>query len=530
MKYALVALLLLGYAFAGLSISGYTVSPDTIEPGGSGYVTVTLSNPSATDTVELITVKVSSADALGANRDFSVGDLEQLSSTVLTVPFHSSPTLGSSVYTIEIKAKGTTKTYDYNPSTGISKEKYEQVEKIATIPIKVVKKPILSISLSSENLEDMTAETMTISNSGGKATNLRASIIPGSTYSVSVSQSATAASAAGASSASGAATSTVSTGITSGVGFLGTDSVFFGTVENSAQKTATLDARAASDGATMLVFQLTYLNELGEEQSEYKLVPVTIKKGEGDFRFSQQAPIVTGKDDTLTMVVTNMGDPVEELQLTFSTSSVVLRGINKVEVGSLAKGESKTISVPLVANLPPGTNSVQASLSWVEKGENREGAITIPLSIKSDSEVGVFLEANPTPLVSGGQHTLSVTVSNLGSYSIQGVTVEFASDSLTLLTVQPEQYIGGLDKDDFSSVQYKIQVGNLAPGNYDATVKVSYKDASGARITETKPVVIHIEPAAQSGDGTGMLLLLLVIAAGVGYWYFKMRKKSKASQ
>ncbi|MCX6768450.1 MAG: hypothetical protein NTY83_01235, partial [Candidatus Micrarchaeota archaeon] len=151
-------------------------------------------------------------------------------------------------------------------------------------------------------------------------------------------------------------------------------------------------------------------------------------------------------------------------------------------------------------------------------------------SVKSDSEVGVFLEANPTPLVSGGQHTLSVTVSNLGSYSIQGVTVDFESDALTLLTVQPEQYIGGLDKDDFSSVQYKVQVGNVQPGNYDATVKVSYKDASGARITDTKPVVIHIEPAAQSGDGTGMLLLLAAIVAGVGYWYFKMRKKSKASQ
>jgi hypothetical protein len=230
------------------------------------------------------------------------------------------------------------------------------------------------------------------------------------------------------------------------------------------------------------------------------------------------------------MTVTNSGDPVEDLQLTFSSSSVVLRGINKVEVGSLAKGESKTISVPLVANLPPGTNSVQASLSWAEQGENREGTITIPLSVKSDSEVGVFLEANPTPLVAGGQHTLSVTVSNLGSYSIQGVTVDFESDALTLLTVQPEQYIGGLDKDDFSSVQYKVQVGNLAPGNYDATVKVSYKDASGARITETKPVVIRIDAPAQTGDGTGTILLLLAVVAVAGYWYFKMRKKPKASQ
>jgi len=493
MKYALVALLLLGYAFAGLSISDYTVSPDTIEPGGSGYIAVTLSNPSTTDTVELVTVKVSSADSLGANRDFAVGDLEQLSSTVLTVPFQSSPTLESGVYTIEIKAKGSTKTYVYNPSTGVSRIENQQVEKIATIPIKVVKRPILSVALSSENLEDMTEETITISNSGGNAANLRVSIT------------------------------------NAGIGFLNQDNLYFGEVDATAQKTATLDARGAVDGATKLSMQITYLDEVGDEHTETKEIPITVKKGEGDFRFSQQAPIVTGNDDTLTMVVTNMGDAVDDLQLTFSTSDVVLRGINKVEVGSLAEGESKTISIPLVANLPPGTNSVQASLSWVEKGENREGTITIPLSIKSDSEVGVFLEANPTPLVSGGQHTLSVTVSNLGSYSIQGVTVEFASDALTLLTVQPEQYIGGLDKDDFSSVQYKVQAGNIQPGNYNATVKVSYKDASGARITETKPVVIHIEPAAQSGDGTGTLLLLGAVVLAAGYWYFKMRKKPTPS-
>ncbi|MDD2655409.1 MAG: hypothetical protein PHQ80_01945 [Candidatus ainarchaeum sp.] len=488
-KNALFALLLLGYAFAGLSISDYSVSPETIEPGGSGYITLTVSNPSETDTVDLVTVSVSSAESLGANRQFAVGDLEQSSSTTLTVPFQSSPSLRSRIYTVDVTARGTVETYVYNSVTGDFRVESSVVTKLATIPIKVVKAPILSISLSSENLEDITEQTITITNSGGNASNLRMSIT------------------------------------SSGVGFLNTDEVLFGAVEDSAQQAVTIDARGASDGATKLAFLVTYRDELGEEHNATKEVPVTIKKGEGDFRFSQQAPVTTGEDDTLTMIVTNSGDPVQDLQLTFSTSSgVVLRGLNKVEVGNLARGESREISIPLVANLQPGTNNVNASLSWVEQGENREGSITIPLSVKSDSEVGVYLEANPTPLVAGGQHTLSVTVSNLGSYSIQGVTVGLDSDALTLLTVQPEQYIGGLDKDDFSSVQYKVLVGNVQPGNHNATVEVRYKDASGARITETKPVVIRIEAPAQSGDGTGTLLLLIVVLGGAGYWYFRMRK------
>jgi uncharacterized membrane protein len=493
MKHALFALLLLGYAFAGLSISDYSVSPETIEPGGSGYVTFTLSNPSETDTVNLVSVRVTSAEALGANRQFSVGDVEQSSSTILTVPFKSSDSLASGIYTVEVRAAGTTVTYVYNAVTGDFRTDREQVEKIASIPVRVVRNPILTIQLSSENLDDVTEETITVSNSGGAASNLRMSIT------------------------------------SSGVGFLNTDEVVFGTVEDSAQEAVTIDARGASDGATKLTFLITYRDELGEEHNTTKQIPVTIKKGEGDFRFSQQAPITTGEDDTLTMSVTNSGDPVQDLQLTFSSSSgVVLRGMNKVEIGDLAMGESRTVEIPLVANLQPGTNSVNASLSWVEQGENREGTITIPLSVKSDSEVGVYLDANPTPLVAGGQHTLSVTVSNLGSYSIQGVTVDLDSDALTLLTVQPEQYIGGLDKDDFSSVQYKVQVGNVQPGEYNATVVVSYRDASGASISETKPVVMRVEAAPQSGDATGTLLLLAIIA-GAAYWYFRMRKP-KAKQ
>ncbi len=494
MKYALVALLMLGYAFAGLAVSGFTVSPESVEPGGSGYITFTLSNPSATDTVSLVTAEVSSADALGANRDFAVGDIEQLSSTVLTVPFQSSPTLASGIYTIEVKAKGTTKTYITNPATGVSRIDNQQVEKIATIPIKVVKAPILSLSLSSESLEDMTSETITISNSGGKVTNLRAVIT------------------------------------NSGIGFLNQDELYFGAVNASAQKTATIDARGAADGATKLSIQLTYNDEIGDVHTETKDISISVKKAVGDFTFSQQAPIVTGKDETLALTVTNSGDPVSDLQLSFSDPNVVLRGENKVDIGSIGAGETKTVQIPVVANLPPGTDNVQTSLTWTEKGENREGMITLPMSVKSDSEVGVYLEANPTPLVAGGEHTLSVTVSNLGSYAIQGTTVELSSGAFQLLTVQPEQYIGGLQKDDFSSVQYKIRVNNVQPGDYNATVTVHYKDASGRQMAETKPLTISVSAPVQQADGTGTLLILGAVVLAVGYWYFRMRKKPSPKQ
>jgi len=194
-------------------------------------------------------------------------------------------------------------------------------------------------------------------------------------------------------------------------------------------------------------------------------------------------------------------------------------------VGELADGEAKTITVPIIADLPPETQNTVLDLNWVESGEDRMGSVTVPLEVVSDANVGVFLEAKPAPLRAGEEHTISVTISNLGSYDIEGTTVELESEAFELLTIQPQQYIGGLESDDFSSVQYKVQVKDVEPGTYPATVKVSFRDASGKWSTIDKEVNVGVlAPIPQEGSLVPIAIGLVIIA-GVLYWWFRRRKK-----
>ena len=365
------------------------------------------------------------------------------------------------------------------------------------MPIEVVEKPILGVSLSKENLEDLTEEIFTITNEGGLAKKVRLTV-------------------------------------NGEFGFLHADYLYIGDVTDSVEAGATIDARSASEGATKMEATITYSDELGNEYTETKYVPVTVTKGEGNFAFLQQEPIVTGQEETLTLTITNEGEGVEDVRFHFSGEDVRLRGMNEVRVGGLASGESKQVSVPVVADLTPGTNNVEIVMEWEEGGESKVGTITLPLDVTSDAEVGVYFEASPSPLSAGSEHTLSVTVSNLGSYDIEGVTVHLSSDAFRLLTVQPEQYIGGLQTDDFSSVQYGIRVGMVEPGEHPVDVTVKYKDASGRWIAEEKQLTVLVEGGMRTGAeeedsgfgiDLGSVVIVLVVAAIVYWGLGKVRKR-----
>jgi len=79
----------LGLFLRGSRFSDYSISPETVEPGDYGVLEITVSNPSGTGAVESVVLDVSSADQLGINRQYVVGDLEAGASTIITVPFEA---------------------------------------------------------------------------------------------------------------------------------------------------------------------------------------------------------------------------------------------------------------------------------------------------------------------------------------------------------------------------------------------------------------------------------------------------------
>ena len=504
-KYALFALMVIGLSFAGLSISEYELSPEIVEPGTSGFLQITVSNTGTqTDTVENVAIVVRSASGLGIDRSFVVGDLEAGSEVMISLPFSASEEIASGVYTIEVEASGRTLEYYYG-SDGSLKSKTENFEKHGSIPVEVVEQPVIMVGVDEDSIEDITETTLTFTNAGGPAKRVEITIL------------------------------------NEGIGFLNAGKLYLNSLDIGATLEATIDARGAVEGATKLELQLKCQNELGTEITEVLEIPITVKKTGGDFVFVQSEPVVTREKDNLQLAITNEGNTLSNVRISFGTDEVRLRGLNEYVVGNLGTGETKALSIPLVADLEPGTQNVVLDLSWEENGENRVGSITLPLEVVSDASVGVYLEAKTTPLSAGSENTISVTVSNLGTYDIQGTTVRLESEAFALDTIQPEQFIGELESDDYSSVQYDVNVNRVAAGEYPAIITVEFRDASGEWVTVKKEIPITIDgmgfskedTAAQSGVGFDLDVVVIagtVIVGGGVYWLWKKRKKKPVAQ
>jgi hypothetical protein len=253
---------------------------------------------------------------------------------------------------------------------------------------------------------------------------------------------------------------------------------------------------------------------------------LTVKNEVLDLRFNQLAELTTRKDGTLSLEVTNNGQALSDVRISFTNASLTLRDKNEIKLGDLAPGERKAVSASVHNELAPGLNAVRAKVEWVERDIRKEQYVDIPLTITSDADVGVYLEAKPLPLTLGGQYTISVQVSNLGTYPIENVDVSLSSPALRTLDISDRQYIGGLQSDDFSSVQFVAEANATAEGSYPIYLEVHYRDSSGEWKTKTVVQQITLHSSAQAAESP-LPLLALLVAAAVAVWYFKFRKVSR---
>ena len=269
---------------------------------------------------------------------------------------------------------------------------------------------------------------------------------------------------------------------------------------------------------------LKYDDELGISHTDNSTLRLTVKNEVLDLRFNQLQPLVTRQDDLLSLEVTNNGQALSDVRLSFTNSSMRLKDKNEMVMGDLGPGEKKSISATVYNDLTPGLNLVGAKISWIERDIRKEQQLDIPLTIGSDADVSVYLDAKPSPLTAGLEHTISVLVSNVGSYGIDNVDVGISSPAFESLDITPRQYIGSLAKDDFSTVQFKVRAG-ASPGDYPVTINVRYRDASGEWVTKSIDQTASLKAAASNGGGTIYLLIGLAAIAAAAVWYFKLRKK-----
>lgn len=499
MKNMLMILFVIGISFAGLSIPNWTLSQESYRPGATGVMTLEVSNPcpisgSATlgvqaaacedvDTVNSVSLDYFNPPQVTVSGQKFIGDIEPGGSTKISMPLKVAEDAKSAIYPVEIALSG------FAERTG-EDGGFEGFSRRLSIPITVVDAPILGLSTDKQIIGGVDAIPLTISNNGGRARNLRMRIPD-----------------------------------TSDVVFYGIDELFVPDVGDTTILDVTLDSRDASDGPTGIPFTLTYEDELGIEHTESTTLRLTVRSEKLDLTFLQQNEIITKNEDMLTILVRNEGEEaLKDVRLSFTDSVVRMKDHSEFKFGDLLPGENATASVLIFADLGPGVNLIDSVVTWIEKDVQREESRNVPLTITSDADVGVYLEAKPLPLTIGAEHTISVLVSNLGSYPIENVDVSLSSPALRSLDISDRQYIGGLQKDDFSTVQMLMAVNSTSEGSHPVHITVNYRDQSGEwkQKVISQAVTVYAVADAEQNPLPYVIGAIVLVAL---VWYFKFRKR-----
>jgi len=476
---ALVAGVFTGLSFAGVSVSNYTVSKSTFQPGDTGITTITITNPTGNNRVTGLTMTIYNPSGITVTSSPLLADIESGGTAIVSIPFKIDSDAKPGIYLLNVEFEGITSQTSTSTQTTSSNT--------VSVPIIVVNSPILSIACDTKALSGVDSVTLMLANNGGSAKSLRIS----------------------------------TAGTTS---LYGVNEVYVGELKDSENVTVILDSRNESDGPVTIPFLLVYDDEIGTSHSDTANLRLTVKKEVLDLSFTQQESLTTKEDGTLLLEILNSGQALSDVRISFSDTGVKLKGASEIKVGNISSGENKSVSASVYPDLTPGLNLVNATVKWVEKDVQKEQAVQIPITVESDANVSVYLEAKPSPMTAGAEHTISVLISNIGSYPIDNVDVGLSSPQFKLLDVTPRQYIGSLAKDDFSTVQFNVKT--TSEGSGPIYINVMYRDASGEWVnkTITQNAVVY---AAATDESAGLVPIIIVIAlAGIAVWFFKFRKKA----
>ena len=267
------------------------------------------------------------------------------------------------------------------------------------------------------------------------------------------------------------------------------------------------------EGKQSIPFSLKYKDEVGDEKEEVIYVPVSINKGKTVFIIKHLNKIISGKESKIKLKIKNLGNDGEDVRIK-AKNGLDFVGKSEILIDRISKGEEKVVEEMVYTDLSPGVKTVDFEITWKEQGKEKTEVINVPLSIVSDDEVEVYLEAEPLPLSVGKEHSISIVVANKAKYEISGVSVGIESKAFKILDLSDKKFIGTLQPDDFSSEQFKVKVEGKE-GEYNTTVKVSYKDPSGESKEKIVVIPIKVYAGEEKGDFSIPLIIGVLIVAGL---------------
>ena len=489
--FVFVALVLFALAFADVSITSYQVLPATIRPGVNGRVVIILANTGPQD-VTGVQLEAIGTNLVQSNMRASLGDFRSGVSTTATVPFTVADNAPSAIYNLPIR-------FTYYTSDGVG-------FKDLNVPITVVNPPSFQISSQRETVftnGDFTVNG-TLGNTGGKAFDVKLSL--------------------------------------DSTSFLpnGPSPLLIGDI--SASRDFTLPLTLSGDvtsGKYSVPVLLSYRDELGQDQATNLTLTVSVNRRGPDFVASVSSDKLTpGSSSKVSVNVKNVGtDAAYNVKVSLYNGTVFTPlGVTELNIGSLAPGEEGSAQFDFGVNqASPGFYSIPFKVRYenVRGEEQAYRIVNSGVNVQSSNEISVYVSGKTSPIVSGQTNTFSVLVSNIGSSAIKSLSVRISGDAFEVLDAQDSQYIGGLQEDDFSSVQYKVLVKNVPEATYNLTVESTFKDAYNIEHTSVNMVPVRIvsagtaakfgDAAANGSNGNGLIILGVIglVVLIVAYFAYK---------
>ena len=494
---ALALILSASWLSAGIAVTNVALTPSTLRPGVSGVISMTVTNSDTSDQAYAVSVRgLSKEGPVQALGQISLGDFSPGVSSTVNFPFSIPNTTRAGIYTMLLE-------FSWNNASS-------SFTKPVMIPVTVTNPAILSASSKNDTVYTTGDFVLPVElvNRGGAASQVRLSINSTSFFQT------------------------------------GDNPLWVGDVGEQATPLSLgiSLSPSTSSGTYSLPLVLTYRDESNQDAASTVYLRLNVKRKSPQFSVSilNSEGFYPGRTVPLQLKVENSGDDAAYgVRVSLgNTSALTSLASSDASLDDLLPGQSKVITIQTGVNdVTPGFYSPTLLVHYHNSNGEEQALMSVPmgLSVETLSDVSVFVTAKPTPVVGGDIHTLSVTVSNTGTSALKALTIQLQpSPAFRLQEAQDQQFIGGLNQDDFSSVQFKVQVADVRDGLYPVNVSLNFKDSYNRLHTDKQTVnitVVSKETAARASGGSlsllgGAAIAVLVLGLAGLIWFFFLRKKA----
>jgi hypothetical protein len=497
----LMLVALVAVASADVQITAYSVLPTTLKPGVTGSASITVYNPS-TSTLNGVVIYQGGEQFTFTSNRVQLGDFGSLGSTVITIPFIIKDNVTPGVYNLRLDAFWTEGSSTYT--------------KTFSIPISVTNPPIFRFSFTL--LKPITpGESFTvdgqIKNEGGSVSKVVLTVNSTSFFFDQISQVS--------------------------LGDLATE-------QNVSFKLPIVASASVSSGVQSIPLAVSYQDPLGAAQyTSITITPVNVVKSSVDFLVearSEKSVIKPGDKTKLFVNLTNNGNSnAYSARVTISSASTYFTSLGQSEkyfelIQSASKKQME-FEIGVSGSAPTGYYPLTITINYLNVNGEAQTAIQkqVGVEVGDTPEVSITPNTSPAPISPGGKYSLSMQFSNTGNINVRALEVSVKSEYFEILD-SPKSYIGSLNTDDYTSVQYTIySKRELKPGTYPIHVSMRCKDAYNTEYNTTQDVMLEVvspDIAALTQTPAGMSLtsvfIIIVVMVGLGYIIYRRYFKKKA--